>query len=124
MRLTYKYENDNGYGSVKLKNLPNDPFVDKIAYLDRVWEEERNKLGQLEDIEEELGIDLATLFKALKYGVFTKNRKGIHFTNRVHIGRNWIDCLFVSTQTRNTTHRIKQLKDYGKTWALTKEELE
>jgi len=81
-------------------------------------------LEEYHKLEEELGIDLVTLLKALKYGVYCKNRKGIMYTNRVHIGRNWIDCLFISTQTRTTTHRTKQLKDYGRTWALTEAELE
>ena len=31
-----------------------------------------DKLGQLEDIEKELGIDLITLFKALKNGIYCK----------------------------------------------------
>lgn len=33
------------------------------------------KLRLLEDIEEELGIDLVPLFKALKNGIYVKNRK-------------------------------------------------
>ena len=90
------------------------------------------KLKSLEDIEEELGIDLIFMFKILK------NRR-IMYKHDVGIIRSkiiidefeiyglafddgqytlWIynnyedDCLFVCT------------KDYGKTWALTKEELE
>ena len=75
MRLTYKYENSSDYGSTKLKNLPPDPLVDKLSYLDDAWKEQRTKLGQLEDIEEELGIDLFVLFRALKNGIYVKNRK-------------------------------------------------
>ena len=33
------------------------------------------KLSQLEDIEDELGIDLITLYKALKNGIYIKNQK-------------------------------------------------
>ena len=37
------------------------------------------KLGQLEDIEEELGIDLITLIKALKNGIWLKEDSNIRF---------------------------------------------
>jgi len=73
------------------------------------------KLGQLEDIEEELGIDLITLFKALKKGFYSKDGEYHHFSNlffdseEIYDGYNNVDYYF---------------KDYGKTWALTKEELE
>lgn len=88
------------------------------------------KLGKLEDIEEELGIPLEVLFKALKDGVYAKFEEGKilkadiklyyschnEFKIRVvclEIGQyevEWEDYLFV--------------KNYGKTWALTMEELE
>jgi hypothetical protein len=81
-----------------------------------------NKLGQLEDIEEELGIDLITLFKALFNGVYAKR---------------YLDIVFVEKPYLRTDDKYKPyaidfchsdfthyLKDYGKTWALTREELE
>lgn len=78
-----------------------------------------NKLGKLEDIEEELGIDLITLFKALKNGVY------VRYTN------NEIEHRIVAgIEEENITLCIKENKEcymyfdeYGKTWALTKEEL-
>lgn len=108
------------------------------------------KLGQLEDIEEELGIDLITLFKALKNGCWI--RKGFYGTcylegepifisgNRLHL--NLYDyytekenedsddesesqetlCLF--DMYYEDVYNIARVRDYGKTWALTKEELE
>lgn len=79
------------------------------------------KLGQLEDIEEELGIDLTTLFKALKKGVYFENDKKHHVvaldlgsSGNYRLSYEITDGLFESVYT----------KDYGKTWALTKEELE
>ncbi len=83
-----------------------------------------NKLGQLEDIEEELGIDLITLFKALKNGIYAKvyipmsfGAKEIKFLNVEKTGlglyKNFI----------RTNYGLYQLKDYGETWALTREEL-
>ena len=79
-----------------------------------------NKLGQLEDIEEELGIDLITLFKAsFAEALYFKSNK----TNRIEykpftamsIKHKTIFFAFDST--------IIEFKDYGKTWALTKDEL-
>ena len=84
------------------------------------------KLGQLEDIEEELGIDLLTLIKALKDGIWVKYSSSIieHKTWYVHLLDNYIGwkensgSLYDNDRVEN-----RPLKDYGKTWALTKEEL-
>ena len=84
-----------------------------------------NKLGKLEDIEEELGIDLITLFKALKNGFYYKkeNKNIIE-----HISK---DDLLLSSGAIHFAGKglifaslFLPFKDYGKTWALTKEELE
>ena len=80
-----------------------------------------NKLGQLEDIEEELGIDLITLFKAEKDGIWY-NSNGTFYFNYFDVSlahrcfRRYVDYF------RN--YMSFDFKDYGKTWALTKEELE
>ena len=73
-------------------------------------------VGQLEDIEEELGIDLITLFKALKNGVYEDivDQKYKHFDLSYAIDNVFTIWL----------GRPHELKDYGKTWALTREELE
>lgn len=74
------------------------------------------KLGQLEDIEEELGIDLITLFKALKEGFYFKD----DFGDIIHFEKELLQSLI-----KGKVHDLKkELKDYGKTWTLTKEELE
>jgi len=79
-----------------------------------------NKLGQLEDIEEEIGIDLVTFFKALK-GIYIK-------PNNIYVGSPYL-C-FAENENRELEFQFKvvgtwyKVKDYGKTWALTKEELE
>ena len=76
------------------------------------------KLGQLEDIEEELGIALITLFKALKNGVFIPT-----YQKPIHIS---VELSFIDTFTLvdYDSYTVLKLIDYGKTWALTKEELE
>ena len=87
-----------------------------------------NKLGVLEDIEEELGIDLIKAVELckqvnIKKVVYTKDEWGFYpikfideldielFSHRLYKNARGI-CLSLD------------LYDYGKTWALTKEELE
>lgn len=92
------------------------------------------KLGQLEDIEDELGIDLITLFKALKQGAwFIDPRNKNKFFAMCSLCSK-IDGKFECAQEElrfNGFIILDQLfglgydlKNYGKTWALTKEELE
>ena len=90
-----------------------------------------DKLGQLEDIEEELGIDLITLFKALKNGIYYKgvNVYGCKDKTFKEVRLNehpvlkgkklYIESVFGGSLVYGVW-----LKDYGKTWALTKKELE
>lgn len=79
------------------------------------------KLGQLEDIEDELGIDLITLFKALKDGIYTyfkDFRSGSSELLHTYMEINSFQYFTVFDRC------LMRFKDYGKTWALTKEELE
>ena len=95
------------------------------------------KLGQLEDLEEELGIDLITLFKALKDGIWSRifgEIEKITSDENCHlvIDRNsnpeddgfWILDYYDIRDSRGVSIHTWFINDYGKTWALTKEELE
>lgn len=95
----------------------NDRTTKRYDYLKFINEEEANrKLLQLINIEKELGIDLITLFKTLKQGVREGNKS------------NWdlIMKFFEILENGNEISLQVKLnpKDYGKTWAFTKEELE
>ena len=82
-------------------------------------EECLSKLGQLEDIEEELGIDLIKLIECIR------NEKGVwkkDFNGGLINTRCMLACYFGKWQIYDKEN-IYELKDYGKTWALTKEEL-
>ena len=98
-----------------------------------------NKLGQLEDIEDELKIDLITLFKALKDGFYIKyNDKIVHIFPDKHITINFwyktinvfippkffIDCKKGTDYLSETIDEEYWFKDYGETWSLSREELE
>ena len=123
MRLTYK--TDCGYYT----GMPNSVDVRDAL----------QKLATLEDVEEELGIDLITLFKALEQEtLFIKTETDIRETLKA--GEGWgmkhfefedgEPIIFAQIMYSNgftgkdwlTPLRLK-LSDYGKSWALTKEEL-
>ena len=94
-----------------------------------------DKLCKLEDIEEELGIDLITLFKALKNGFYTKSNNGIKFWKEddkhfVYVRDLKYDIEICCEECENVIGAVptmfleRSTKDYGKTWALSREELE
>ena len=84
-------------------------------------------------IEEELGIDLITLFKALKNGVYYDiGSKTIRYYEidgsqyiDIDIQDQFLNLMYVSPYEDSCHCEMSlALDDYGKTWALTKEELE
>ena len=93
----------------------NEAIIEEVAIY--------NKLYEHENQEEELGVDWTTLFEVNKKGAYFKKtmkhylatvdlkHKCIRLTNH-HVAEDDFDCEYV------------MFKDYGKTWALTKEELE
>ena len=105
-RLTKK--NDIGY-------FPAYERETKENYYDLVY-----KLGVLEDIEEEISIDFITLSKILKQRfIYDKNQVKIELLG-LHIKS---DELYLYGFVEDTMHAVYLgLKDYGKTWALDKEE--
>ena len=97
-----------------------------------------NRLKLLEDLEEEIGFDLITLFKALKDGFYIKyNDKIVHIFSDKHITINFwyktinvfippkffIDCKKGADYLSETIDEEYWFKDYGETWAITREEL-
>ena len=107
MRLTHR-TNDKKI----LRYLPNHK---------KTRQQINNKLGQLEDIEEELGIDLITLFKANLEGVCLKGFGG-KFPVMIRVGEI-THSVTLHTYTTYPEKIMLKVEDYGKTWALTKEEL-
>ena len=82
------------------------------------------KLGQLEDIEEELGIDLLTYFKIKSAkSVYVKELGKDCSEMLVRPSKDSIDVCYKGFVNIPECDSCLQLKDYGKTWALTKEEL-
>ena len=80
------------------------------------------KLQYLENIEEEIGIDLITLFKALKNGIYINDggfidEIGNIYKERVKSIEHWPVWGFTTYDDVEYA-----FKDRGKTWALDKEE--
>lgn len=115
----------NGLG----KKIKAQCMCDLISYV-----EDRVK------IEKELGIDLITLFKALNGIYYTKNainwyldclKENVIYKAEgedIHIQLcgnkdKYSATILVYVSQRNAYYSLK-IADYGKTWALTKEELE
>ena len=127
MRLTYK--TDNGYEIRHYwneKRNPNEPNKEIVAI---------NKLCQLEDIEEELGVNLVRTFnayKTLKIGDYIFGKDGNKY--RIEKIEKYDDAPFLMTfyyaiqikeLERYTSRRYPfALMEYGTEWALSKEELE
>jgi len=77
---------------------------------------------EYKNIEEELGIDLITLHRALSNGCFVKfGKESIWFQPKEYISIRYGElCLHFDYNLP----KCCAFKDYGITWALTKEELE
>ena len=133
-RLTMKISNANNFCKYELKNAKYRYLFDLTSnkqiedYVDANLTIAIDKLGQLEDIEEELGIDLIKAVELCKQVnnkkvVYTKENWGIVplkildelelelFSHRLYVNARG---MYVSLD----------LYEYKKTWALTEEELE
>ena len=136
-----------------ITKIDNEGFTETIGleYADEYGQIEKDldKLSQLKDIERELGVDLVTLFKAIENGFYYTKNDEIHFCRWcIRVNYSLIEvspCYAVKQTTLQSCYygdvsALKQttdahywdwdtslhveLKDYGKTWALNKEELE
>ena len=133
----------------KLKqNNIDDQMVDDML-LD-IIEKELKEYKSLKNIEKELGIDLLILFKAYSFGFYSKENNEITYNRSgfVIVGKYLVKpkpVYAVKETTLNSSYygdvesmkkvddahywdwktcKHWEIKDYGKTWALTREELE
>lgn len=111
------------------ENLDANEGIKKIPVL------ATNKLGRLEDIEEELGIDLITLFEILEQGYvyttgFNKRMEKWYFQciegiNKTTLGIKYLEIVFNENEDlKGCVSWVPDWKDYGKTWSLDKQTLE
>ena len=112
-RLTKYLPNINSMIPYRLKDEELSTKLDSI-----------HKLGELEDIEEELGIELTVLFSALKNGVYFLTSGGQLTHDYVSLVDNYVsfgpvDKLYFTFKTWRENEPLL-FKDYGKTWAVNK----
>ena len=100
--------------------------VNDHYYFDNIDEliDASNKLGQYEDIDEEIGIDLITLNKLRKASIiYVKFFGEIQEWNKTKLDMR--NCKIWYGYISGKGYTLSQpLSNYGKTWSLTKEELE
>ena len=90
----------------------------RVCFLRKTIEKDLDLLEEYRKIEEELGIDLITLFKALKDGIYI-NEDGSVYKDCIKSIEHWSDGWgFIS----NDDYIEVLFKDYGISWALTEEE--
>ena len=95
-----------------------DDMYDVKKQRSEIIEKDLDLLEEYRKIEEELGIDLITLFKALKDGIYI-NEDGSVYEDCIKSIENWSDGWgFIS----NDDYIEMLFKDYGISWALTEEE--
>lgn len=112
MRLTRKYSGEN---KIYENSYVKPDYESSLDWSDRCID----KLGQLEDIEEEL--DKLTFYgKVLQY---PNKLMSLHFL-RVYFGRENPTDIRIEFEVKEGFGNVfYHIWDYGKTWALTKEEL-
>ena len=90
----------------------------RVCFLRKIIEKDLDLLEEYRKIEEELGIDLITLFKALKDGIYI-NEDGSVYKDCIKSIEHWSDGWgFIS----NDDYIEVLFEDYGISWALDKEE--
>ena len=95
-----------------------------------------NRLKLLEDLEEEIGMSLLTLFKILKWGQIIYKSRSLYHNNKIILEPRKIHGLYYDGayyilklhnllfEDDNDNYDVVYVKDYGITWAIKKEELE
>lgn len=106
MRYTHKLDKPEGKRNYFL--IPDQEQCDNAE----------NKLGQLEDLEEDLGADLITIFKALKNGIYIRDHLGYIRKKDVRLDVDEGLLLFVSPDEFSGSGRL--ICGCGYDWALTK----
>ena len=90
----------------------------RVCFLRKIIEKDLDLLEEYIKIEEELGIDLITLFKALKDGIYI-NEDGSVYKDCIKSIEHWSDGWgFISSDDCIGV----LFKDYGGSWVLDEEE--
>ena len=127
-RLTNKHINwyNDFVFSLRNRLITTDEINDSIYF----------RLKLLEDLEEEIGMSLITLFRILKWGQIICKYRPMYGPNKIILLSRKIQDLYYDDgeyilhiyETGDDGYFINfdyvYIKDYGKTWAIKKEELD
>lgn len=111
-----------------LETDENNQWVKNVLKGLKKCQQDLDRLEEYRKIEEEIGIDLITLFKALKYGVY-------YYTSQNQLTHDyvWLYDNYVSASVRDKLSyslltcfqkQILSFEDYGVTWSIYMEALE
>lgn len=111
-----------------LETDENNQWVKNVLKGLKKCQQDLDRLEEYRKIEEEIGIDLITLFKALKYGVY-------YYTSQKQLTHDyvWLYDNYVSASVRDKLSyslltcfqkQILSFEDYKKTWSIYREQLE
>lgn len=111
-----------------LETDENNQWVKNVLKGLKKCQQDLDRLEEYRKIEEEIGIDLITLFKALKYGVY-------YYTSQNQLTHDyvWLYDNYVSASVRDKLSyslltcfqkQILSFEDYGTTWSIYSENLE
>ena len=125
-RLTDKYINWYNDFVFSLRN--------RLITTDEINESIYNRLKLLEDLEEDIGMSLLTLFRILIRGQIIYKTRSLYHHNKIILESRKIDGLYYdgsyyilkihnNFEDDNDNYDVVYVKDYGITWALTREEL-
>lgn len=95
--------------------------------LESAYQQCVDKLGQLEDIEEKLGCPIELYFKMCIEGTSLyslPNSNVIQWYHQYIYHKDFEGNVVFCLKLNSTLTPLYYVKDYGKTWALTREELE
>ena len=103
-----------------LETDENNQWVKNVLKGLKKCEQDLNELEQYKQLERELGIDLITLFKALKSGVWYREwKEPIKHTCGLRLLKSGKSCWGLDNK-----NYYFPLEEYGKTWSLDKQTLE
>lgn len=103
-----------------------DVFEKELKLYQKDIREAYRELRKYTLLEEELGIDLITLFKALKDGIWYKCINGnLYRIPYSCLNLSYSDTYGLWVEYHKYLDGLRiHLKDYGKTWALSRNDLE
>ena len=131
-RLTKKYDDNSGYTTIESTEGCGCGYDDINIY---PYNDCVDKLGKLEDLEEELNFDLEIVIKSLLNGVYcthsTSERNYFSGTELSISGNHkalvvyennvcWITKNGERIKQQRVVYKRFEFKDYGKTWWLEK----